>query len=125
MTKLIVEMEMPKSCPCELATEIDGNFYYPCFAYYGAVSRAKEFDDCMENGTRPDWCPIKGMLPKEHGDLVDYDEVEKEFNRLLTYMEEVPDENGIIWFKRETIMPRDYTMKFHTIIPAERGKKDE
>lgn len=65
-------------------------------------------------------CLIKGELPEEHGDLVDYDEVEKEFNRLLTYMEEVPDENGVIWFRRETIIPRGYTMKFHTIIPAER-----
>ena len=77
MTKLIVEMEMPQACPCELATEIDGN-YYPCFAYYGAVSRAKEFDDCMVNGTRPDWCPIKGELPDEHGDLIDRDALKKQ-----------------------------------------------
>jgi hypothetical protein len=123
MTKLIVEMEMPQACPCEFADSSSGIFT-PCFAYYGVVERAAEFDKCVKSGKRPDWCPIKGVLPDGHGDLVDYDEVEKEFNRLLTYMEEVPDENGVIWFKRETIMPRGYTMKFHTIIPAER-RKDE
>lgn len=72
MSKLIVEMEMPKACPCELATEIEGNFY-PCFAYYGVVERAVEFDKCMRDGNRPDWCPIKGVLPDEHGDLIDRD----------------------------------------------------
>lgn len=72
MSKLIVEMEMPKSCPCELATEIEGNFY-PCFAYYGVVERAVEFDYCVANVTRPDWCPIVGVLPDEHGDLLDRD----------------------------------------------------
>jgi hypothetical protein len=95
-----------------------------CCSAANTRKRIAEYDECVKNGTRPDWCPIKGVLPDEHGDLVDYDEVEKEFNRLLTYMEEVPDENGIIWFRRETIMPRGYTMKFHTIIPAER-RKDE
>ena len=55
---LMIDMNMPKSCPCELATEIEGNFY-PCFAHYGVVSRTKEFDYCVANVTRPDWCPIK------------------------------------------------------------------
>ena len=122
MSKLIVEMvEMPKSCPCDL---IGIGYAMCCSAASGIPKRVAEYDECVKNGTRPSWCPIKGVLPEEHGDLVDYDEVEKEFNRLLTYMEEVPDENGVIWFRRETIIPRGYTMKFHTIIPAER-KKDE
>ena len=88
MSKLIIEMEMPQACPCELATEINGNFYYPCFAYYGAVSRAKEFDDSMENGTRPDWCPIKGMLPKEHGDLIDRDALFLKYREQYDFIDE-------------------------------------
>ena len=27
---------------------------------------------------RPSWCPIKGVLPEEHGDLIDRDAVKKE-----------------------------------------------
>lgn len=61
MTKLIVEMEMPLRCPCELAEDNNG-WYAPCFAYYGEPEREKEFDRCVEHGTRPDWCPIKGEL---------------------------------------------------------------
>ena len=72
MTKLIVEMEMPQMCPCELATEIEGSFY-TCFAYYGVVERAVEFDKCVRDGKRPSWCPIVGVLPEQHGRLVDAD----------------------------------------------------
>lgn len=74
MTKLIVEMEMPQTCPCEFADYSSGIFR-PCFAYYGVVERAVEFDECVRSGKRPDWCPIKGMLPEEHGDLIDADAI--------------------------------------------------
>ena len=126
MSKLIVEMEIPTVCDeCPMMYDgivcaATGTEVYPN-NQARILKNGREFDPC-EN--RLDDCPICGVLPDEHGDLVDYDEVEKEFNRLLTYMEEVPDENGIVWFRRETIMPRGYTMKFHTIIPAER-KDDE
>lgn len=84
MTKLIVEMEMPRACPCELATEIEGNFY-PCFAYYGVVERAVEFDYCVADETRPDWCPILGVLPEKHGDLIDRQDAIKEFEPYAEY----------------------------------------
>lgn len=87
MSKLIVEMNMPQMCPCELATEIEGSFY-TCFAYYGVVERAVEFDKCVRDGKRPSWCPIKGVLPEQHGDLVDADTV--------LWGEEVPDSEGIV-----------------------------
>lgn len=70
MTKLIVEMEMPQACPCEFADDSSGIFR-PCFAYYGVVERAVEFNKCVRSGGRPEWCPIKGALPEEHGDLID------------------------------------------------------
>lgn len=120
--KLIIDMQMPNNCSeCPLAQFDYGRF---CGWVVHCKNGMKSVEREIADNGRPDWCPIVGALPNEHGDLVDYDEVEKEFNRLLTYMEEVPDENGIIWFRRETIIPRGYTMKFHTIIPAER-RKDE
>ena len=61
MSKLIVDMEMPTRCPCVLAVDNIG-WFSPCFADHGIPSRTKDFDDCIEKGTRPDWCPIKGEL---------------------------------------------------------------
>jgi hypothetical protein len=99
MSKLIVEMETPQGCPCELATEIEG-YFYPCFAYYGVVERAVEFDECMRNGTRPDWCPIKGALPDEHGDLIDRDALRKSG---MKYRDGI-DENGLIYVSLRDVM---------------------
>ena len=69
MSKLIVDMEMPRACPCNLAEDNNG-WYGPCFAYQGIPARDKEFEQCIEHGKRPDWCPIKGVLPEGHGDLI-------------------------------------------------------
>jgi hypothetical protein len=62
MTKLIVEMEMPKACPCEFAYYSSHGIFRPCFAWYGIPARWSEVEKCAENGTRPDWCPIKGEI---------------------------------------------------------------
>lgn len=67
---LIVDMPMPKSCPCDL---IGVGYDLYCSGVGGIPARVKEYYECMENGTRPDWCPIKGVLPEEHGDLIDRD----------------------------------------------------
>lgn len=72
MSEVIVRMEMPDWCPCELAVDNNG-WFSPCFAYDGIPSRDKEFDDCVENRKRPSWCPIIGELPEQHGRLVDAD----------------------------------------------------
>lgn len=76
--KLIVEMEMPKNCPCELSAEVfdpSGNYggHQPCFAWYGIPARSKEFDRCVVRSERPAWCPIVCELPEQHGDLIDRD----------------------------------------------------
>lgn len=70
MSKLIVEMEMPQACPCDL---IGVGYDLYCSGVCGIPERVKEYYECVENGTRPDWCPIKGELPDEHGDLIDRD----------------------------------------------------
>lgn len=67
---VIVRMEMPDWCPCELAIDNNG-WFSPCFAYDGIPSRDKEFDDCVENRKRPSWCPIIGVLPEQHGRIID------------------------------------------------------
>lgn len=77
MSECVVRMEMPESCPCELAGGYD--IPLPCFAGYGSPKRCKEFDECVEKGTKPDWCPFVCALPEGHGRLVDarslFDEV--------------------------------------------------
>lgn len=76
---LIVDMPMPKNCgECPLL-------------YMEIVKCTVNGNDCTEYGSeRPSWCPIKGVLPEEHGDLVDTD----------TVLWEVLDSEGI-----ETAMP--------------------
>lgn len=71
MSECVVKMEMPKSCPCELAGGYD--IPLPCFAGHGIPKRCKEFDECVEKGTKPDWCPFVCSLPEGHGRLVDAD----------------------------------------------------
>lgn len=62
MSKLIVEMEMPrKNRFCGLQ----------CADLY-CVKTSKKCN-VFDTGKRPDWCPIKGVLPDEHGDLIDRD----------------------------------------------------
>ena len=73
MSECVVRMDMPSSCPCELAGGYD--IPLPCFAGHGIPKRCKEFDECVENGTKPDWCPFICSLPEGHGDLVEAKEI--------------------------------------------------
>ncbi len=62
MTKLIVEMEMPHSCfdcPCHNG---QGGYYFQADKHHRYI-----YNDI------PPWCPIKGVLPETHGDLIDRD----------------------------------------------------
>lgn len=62
MSKLIVEMEMPSSC-----------FGCPISIIYGKemICRLDNARRKCDFDFRPDWCPICGELPDEHGDLID------------------------------------------------------
>ena len=70
MSILIKEMEMPKSCPCELVG-IGYDMY--CSFVHGIPAMVKEYDECCEKETRPDWCPLV-EVPKPHGRLIDASE---------------------------------------------------
>ena len=77
---LIIDMPMPKSCDaCPL---LDESGDYPmCRATQ--ETRGYNFDT---RNKKMDKCPIKGVLPDEHGELVDAD----------TVLWEVPDSEGIV-----------------------------
>ena len=64
-------MEMPECCPCEL---VGVGYDTYCSFVYGIPSRIREYYECCENETRPDWCPII-EVPTPHGDLIDRDAI--------------------------------------------------
>ena len=70
--KLIVEMEMngiPNCCGlCD-----------PLFAVVCALKHDQTIDKMMLRVGRPSWCPICGVLPEEHCDLIDRDALKRAF----------------------------------------------
>lgn len=107
MSECVVRMEMPKSCPCELAGGYD--IPLPCFAGHGIPKRCKEFDECVENGTKPDWCPFVCSLPKGHGRLVDADKLADNMKARKAFFGRMSD-------------PQCLVEDAPTIVPAERGE---
>lgn len=102
--KLIVEMEMPVkewNCLDCKAMCVD------MFRHYCGIKK-KTIDTLKNMRARPDWCPIVGVLPDEHGDLVDRDELKEKFC----------DDDAIDNYARE------YIDASQTVIAAER-KDDE
>ena len=62
-------MEMPTSCPCKL---IGVGYDLYCSFTSGIPSRMREYRECCEKETRPNWCPIADV-PTPHGRLIDAD----------------------------------------------------
>ncbi len=78
MSKVIVEMEMPKDCPqCPMAHWNKLDEFTGCEVAAGKLFAATRDKAYAESTCRPDWCPIKGVLPDEHGDLIDRDELKE------------------------------------------------
>lgn len=68
MSKLIVEMEMPTRCGACKCRHVEFDIDY--VAVFCAI---KDNLYVKDPDSRPSWCPIKGVLPEEHGRLVDAD----------------------------------------------------
>ena len=114
MIKLIVEMEMPTGChDCKLF-KINGNCPIPNFKH-GLCD--KEYTVFRERFDRPSWCPIKGELPEEHGDLIDRKDAIKEFE---PYAEYESNRTNAEWVERIKAVLNSMT----AVIAAERKDDD-
>lgn len=103
--KLIVEMEMPRNCKeCAFSTGCSFCEGYDDHCVLAPIDTDYKwnFSDGIEPQERPSWCPIKGVLPDEHGRLIDADELKTHVRNVV---KEIVD-------------------KSPTIVPAER-KDDE
>lgn len=115
MSKLIIDMPMPKDCPqCPMAHWNKLDEFTGCEVAAGKLFAATRDKAYAESICRPDWCPIKGVLPDEHGDLIDRDKA------IFEMCEGLAPKGYRAWAKRylksEKINP--------TVIKAER-KDDE
>lgn len=66
MSKLIVEMPMPTRCGACKCRHVE--FDIDRVAVFCAI---KDNEYVEDPDSRPSWCPIKGVLPDEHGRLID------------------------------------------------------
>ena len=122
MSKLIVEMEMPKTCPCDLT-----NGDTPCFAAHGIPKRWADFEKHSKLlHTRPWWCPIIGVLPEQHGRLVDADAMAKDLEYDCELDARGLDDMTIVGYQREHLQfDKDckqncmrYLTEQETVVPA-------
>lgn len=122
MTNLIVEMEMPTGCSwvekgiekrCPMAG-IDHYLQIRCRVQSGRIVHTINKSGGVD---RPSWCPIKCVLPEEHGDLIDRDKAKDAFDSsFLTFR--MKDGETMRGFYQRTIA------ELPTVIAAER-KDDE
>ena len=64
---LIIDMPMPKYCAdCPMIALSDRGMICLCTEALLEIDYDKK---------RPSWCPIKGVLPEQHGDLIDADAI--------------------------------------------------
>lgn len=103
MSKLIVEMEMPKRCGSCKCRHVE--FDIDRVAVFCAI---KDNEYVEDPDSRPSWCPIVGVLPDEHGDLIDRDAL------LLKCLE---------WFDHSKSVDEEDILNAKAVIAAER--KDE
>ena len=71
---LIIDMPMPvncMSCPFSSGCSFCEGYDDYCVLAPKDAKYEWNFSDGKEPKERPDWCPIKGELPEEHGDLID------------------------------------------------------
>lgn len=122
MSKLIVEMEMPKVCITK------GGYYGNCpmdrvWCIQRNAPSEMVIKDAYADMTEsiPSWCPIKGVLPEEHGELIDRDEI---YIKIKSHNTERPDRTYRMGLIAEKHICLDDICRAKTVIAAER-KDDE
>lgn len=114
---VVVRMEMPKNCyECPFSVFDDTGIW--CNAIMNQVYGCAERDED---------CPILCQLPEEHGDLVDWNDLDKELEATFAdYVDDVPYfDNGHAVFLRRKVYPDALMIrpiKAKIIIPEEGGK---
>lgn len=108
MSKLIIEMEMPKDCPmCPMAHYNKLDEFTGCEVAAGKLFAATRDKAYAESTCRPSWCPIKGVLPEQHGDLIDRDALLKEcypddeFDAHVIYADDIHKAKAVIAAERK------------------------
>ena len=91
MSEVIVRMEMPLNCEhCPMSHWNKLNELTGCDAVGG--KRYVSDDDEFWRVPRPSWCPIIGVLPEQHGRLVDAKHFE-----VVSYTENEIEQAGYCW----------------------------
>lgn len=65
MSEVIVRMEMPTSCGACKCRHVEFDIDY--VAVFCGIKDNEYVEDA---DSRPSWCPILGILPEDHGDLI-------------------------------------------------------
>lgn len=113
---LIVDMPMPVKewncldCKAMCADLMRG--------HYCGITK-KTINTLKNMRARPDWCPIKGELPEQHGDLIDRDVLRK---CGMMYRGGI-DEDGLIYVPLRDVMKS--ISNAPTVIAAERKDDDK
>ena len=96
---LIIDMPMPKYCAdCPMIALSDRGMICLCTEALLEIEYDKK---------RPSWCPIKGVLPDEHGDLIDRDELLKEcypddeFDAHVIYADDIQNVKAVVAAERK------------------------
>lgn len=116
MTKLIVEMDMPTRCAeCDIVQKTKTGYRCPI------ASKMHGFSCVAGRGQLelPYYCPIHGVLPEEHGDLIDRDEVKNEIMKRMPRgcVSGSYDREGIVCTRRMMLYPISHAK---VIVAAER-----
>ena len=108
MSEVIVRMGFHKNClGCDLRQIVYGDSYADTDVYCSKENRfvGKRFGSTKDLA-RPDWCPIIGVLPEQHGDLIDRellfrDIVELIITRKGTLSEVIEKQKAVIAAERK------------------------
>lgn len=118
MHECIVRMDMPVCC----IWRDDKGQVKMCPMYYEDEMRCQGKDGKIvpwADGKRPDWCPILGVLPDEHGRLVDAEEMYKKSEAFCNQCRQGEHDCE----KCNYIVAQGYMYKSPTIVPATEGEK--